>query len=41
MGQAGIEVKRDRLYAHFVRSLADVLPAAFVFENVPGITSAT
>ena len=36
----GIEVKRGRLYAHFVRTLAVLQPKAFLFENVPGLTSA-
>jgi len=36
----GIEVKRGRLYAHFVRALADLQPKAFLFENVPGLVSA-
>ena len=36
----GIKVKRGRLYAHFVRALADIQPKMFVFENVPGLVSA-
>jgi DNA (cytosine-5)-methyltransferase 1 len=36
----GIEVKRGRLYAHFVRALVQLQPRAFVFENVPGLASA-
>lgn len=36
----GIEVKRGRLYAHFVRALVTLQPKAFVFENVPGLVSA-
>jgi DNA (cytosine-5)-methyltransferase 1 len=36
----GIEVKRGRLYAHFVRALAVLRPKAFLFENVPGLVSA-
>jgi DNA (cytosine-5)-methyltransferase 1 len=36
----GIEVKRGRLYAHFVRALAVLQPKAFFFENVPGLVSA-
>jgi DNA (cytosine-5)-methyltransferase 1 len=36
----GIEVRRGRLYAHFVRALAVLQPKAFLFENVPGLTSA-
>mgnify|MGYP001770699192 CR=1 FL=1 len=36
----GIEVKRGRLYAHFVRALAVLQPKIFVFENVPGLVSA-
>ncbi len=35
----GIEVKRGRLYAHFVRALAAIQPKAFLFENVPGLLS--
>jgi len=38
--RGGIRVKRGRLYAHFVRALATQQPAAFVFENVPGLVSA-
>mgnify|MGYP000745866866 CR=1 FL=1 len=36
----GIEVRRGRLYAHFVRALISLRPKAFVFENVPGLKSA-
>ena len=36
----GIEVRRGRLYAHFVRALVVLQPKAFVFENVPGLVSA-
>jgi DNA (cytosine-5)-methyltransferase 1 len=36
----GIEVKRGRLYAHFVRALAVLQPKAFLFENVPGLANA-
>lgn len=36
----GIAVKRGRLYAHFVRALVILQPKAFIFENVPGLTSA-
>jgi len=36
----GIEVRRGRLYAHFVRALVILQPKAFVFENVPGLVSA-
>lgn len=36
----GIEVRRGRLYAHFVRALAILQPKAFLFENVPGLVSA-
>ena len=36
----GVEVKRGRLYSHFVRALAVVQPKVFVFENVPGLMSA-
>ena len=36
----GIEVKRGRLYAHFIRALVAIRPKIFVFENVPGLTSA-
>jgi DNA (cytosine-5)-methyltransferase 1 len=36
----GIEVKRGRLYAHFIRALATLQPKAFLFENVPGLVTA-
>ena len=36
----GIEVKRGRLYEHFVRGLKELSPKAFIFENVPGLVSA-
>ncbi|MCC6005734.1 MAG: DNA cytosine methyltransferase, partial [Thermofilum sp.] len=36
----GIEVRRGRLYAHFVRALVTLQPKAFLFENVPGLVSA-
>ena len=36
----GTEVKRGRLYSHFVRGLIHVQPKIFVFENVPGLISA-
>lgn len=36
----GIEVKRGKLYSHFVRGLLALQPKAFVFENVPGLLSA-
>lgn len=36
----GVEVKRGRLYAHFVRALIHLQPKIFVFENVPGLVSA-
>jgi len=36
----GIEVRRGRLYAHFVRALVALQPKVFVFENVPGLISA-
>ena len=36
----GIEVRRGRLYEHFLRALAELQPRAFVFENVPGLASA-
>lgn len=36
----GIEVKRGRLYMHFLRALAQIQPLVFVFENVPGLVSA-
>jgi DNA (cytosine-5)-methyltransferase 1 len=36
----GIEVRRGRLYAHFVRALAVLQPKAFLFENVPGLATA-
>jgi DNA (cytosine-5)-methyltransferase 1 len=35
----GISVTRGLLYTHFVRALAKLQPKAFVFENVPGLTS--
>lgn len=36
----GIEVKRGKLYSHFVRALVQIQPKIFVFENVPGLKSA-
>jgi len=36
----GIDVKRGRLYLHFIRALAALKPAVFVFENVPGLINA-
>ena len=36
----GIEVKRGKLYSHFVRALVHIQPKIFVFENVPGLVSA-
>jgi len=36
----GVEVRRGRLYAQFVRALAVLQPKLFVFENVPGLVSA-
>jgi len=36
----GIEVRRGKLYAHFVRALVALQPKVFVFENVPGLVSA-
>lgn len=36
----GIDVRRGRLYAHFVRALIHLQPKVFVFENVPGLKSA-
>ncbi len=36
----GIEVRRGRLYAHFIRALIHLQPKVFVFENVPGLKSA-
>lgn len=36
----GIKVRRGRLYAHFIRALVSLQPKTFVFENVPGLTSA-
>ncbi len=36
----GVEVKRGRLYAYFVKALALLQPKAFLFENVPGLMSA-
>ncbi len=38
--RVGIQVRRGRLYAHFVRALAEIQPEAFVFENVPGLLTA-
>lgn len=35
----GTQVKRGRLYAHFVRAVAHLQPKVFVFENVPGLVS--
>lgn len=35
----GIEVKRGKLYSHFVRALVTLQPRFFVFENVPGLVS--
>lgn len=36
----GIEVKRGKLYEHFIRGLRKLQPLAFVFENVPGLVNA-
>jgi len=36
----GIEVRRGRLYLHFVRALNTLRPRAFIFENVPGLVTA-
>ena len=36
----GIQVKRGRLYSHFVRALVVLQPMAFLFENVPGLVNA-
>jgi len=36
----GIEVKRGRLYSHFIRALIHIQPKIFIFENVPGLKSA-
>lgn len=36
----GLDVKRGRLYAHFVRALIHLQPKVFIFENVPGLKSA-
>lgn len=36
----GIEVKRGKLYSHFVRALVHIQPKIFVFENVPGLLTA-
>jgi len=36
----GVEVKRGRLYAHFVRALVVLQPKVFLFENVPGLINA-
>jgi DNA (cytosine-5)-methyltransferase 1 len=33
----GVEVKRGRLYSHFVRALVHLKPKVFLFENVPGL----
>jgi len=38
--RGGILVKRGRLYAYFVKALAILQPKTFVFENVPGLTTA-
>jgi len=38
--RGGIQVRRGRLYAHFVRALVEIQPEAFVFENVPGLLTA-
>ena len=35
----GVQVKRGRLYCHFVRALAVLQPMAFVAENVKGLVS--
>jgi len=35
----GIQVKRGRLYAQFVRAVTALQPSMFVFENVPGLMS--
>lgn len=35
----GAQTMRGKLYLHFARYLAIAQPVAFVFENVPGITS--
>lgn len=37
----GMKVKRGRLYAYFIKSLATLQPKVFVFENVKGLTSAS
>jgi len=39
-GRRGIEVKRGRLYAYFVKALVALQPAVFLFENVPGLMNA-
>lgn len=36
----GIEVKRGKLYSHYVRALVHIQPKVFVFENVPGLLTA-
>jgi len=36
----GTEVKRGRLYSYFIKALAILKPAIFVFENVPGLINA-
>lgn len=38
-GRRGLEVRRGRLYIHFVRALYQLQPKVFVFENVPGLAS--
>ncbi|MEM3449875.1 MAG: DNA cytosine methyltransferase, partial [Nitrososphaerota archaeon] len=35
----GINVRRGKLYMHFVRALASIQPKLFIFENVPGLIS--
>jgi len=36
----GVDVKRGKLYAHFVRALVVLQPKVFLFENVPGLINA-
>ena len=38
--RGGIQVRRGRLYAYFVKALVEIQPEAFVFENVPGLLTA-
>ena len=38
--ELGIKMTRGNLYSHFIRALTRAEPKIFVFENVPGLTSA-